>query len=69
MLLQQIHQQVLVNLLVFALDSPEYTLDVRGPVSTGTTALYVQGDARITGDLFVDDITFDDANDAGPHGH
>ena len=41
---------------------PEYTLDVRGPVSTGTTALYVQGDARITGDLFVDDITFDDAN-------
>ena len=41
---------------------PEYTLDVRGPVSTGATALYVQGDARITGDLFVDDITFDDAN-------
>ena len=41
---------------------PEYTLDVRGPVSTGTTALYVQGEARITGDLFVDDITFDDAN-------
>jgi len=40
---------------------PEYTLDVRGPVSTGATALYVQGDARITGDLFVDDITFDDA--------
>jgi len=40
---------------------PEYALDVRGPVSTGTTALYVQGDARITGDLFVDDITFDDA--------
>ena len=43
-------------------DLPEFTLDVRGPVSTGTTALYVQGDARITGDLFVDDITFDDAN-------
>ena len=42
-------------------DSPAYTLDVRGPVSTGTTALYVQGDARITGDLFVDDITFADA--------
>ena len=41
---------------------PEYTLDVRGPVSTGTTALYVYGDTRITGDLFVDDITFDDAN-------
>ena len=43
-------------------DLPEYTLDVRGPVSTGTTALYVYGDTRITGDLFVDDITFDDAN-------
>ena len=42
-------------------DLPEYTLDVRGPVSTGTTALYVHGDTRITGDLFVDDITFDDA--------
>ena len=24
--------------------------------------MYVQGDTRITGDLFVDDITFDDAN-------
>ena len=43
-------------------DLPEFTLDVRGPVSTGTTALYVYGDTRITGDLFVDDITFDDAN-------
>ena len=43
-------------------DLPEYTLDVRGPVSTGTTALYVYGDTRITGDLFVDDITFDDAS-------
>ena len=42
-------------------DLPEYTLDVRGPVSTGTTALYVYGDTRITGDLFVDDIPFDDA--------
>jgi len=42
-------------------DLPEFTLDVRGPVSTGTTALYVYGDTRITGDLFVDDITFDDA--------
>ena len=43
-------------------DLPEYTLDVRGPVSTGTTALYVYGDTRITGDLFVDVITVDDAN-------
>ena len=41
---------------------PAYLLDVRSPVSTGQTALYVQGDVRITGDLTVDDITFDDAN-------
>ena len=40
---------------------PEYLLDVRSPVSTGQTALYVQGDVRITGDLNVDDIVFDDA--------
>jgi len=41
--------------------APAYLLDVRSPVSTGQTALYVQGDVRITGDLSVDDITFDDA--------
>ena len=40
---------------------PAYLLDIRSPVSTGQTALYVQGDVRITGDLIVDDITFDDA--------
>ncbi len=40
---------------------PTYLLDVRSPVSTGQTALYVQGDVRITGDLSVDDITLDDA--------
>jgi hypothetical protein len=40
---------------------PQYLLDIRSPVSTGQTALYVQGDVRITGDLIVDDITFDDA--------
>ena len=39
--------------------SPAYLLDVRSPVSTGVTALYVQGDVRITGDLNVDDISFD----------
>jgi hypothetical protein len=39
---------------------PEYLLDVRSEVSTGTTALYVQGDVRITGDLNVDDITLTD---------
>jgi hypothetical protein len=40
---------------------PQYLLDIRSPVSTGQTALYVQGDVRITGDLSVDDITLDDA--------
>ena len=37
--------------------APAYLLDIRSPVSTGQTALYVQGDVRITGDINVDDIT------------
>ena len=41
--------------------SPQYLFHINSPVSTGRTALYVQGDVRITGDLSVDDITFDDA--------
>ena len=41
--------------------NPGFLLDVRSPVSTGQTALYVQGDVRITGDLAVDDISFDQA--------
>ena len=41
--------------------NPIYTLDVRSPVSTGQTALYVYGDMRVTGDISVDDITLDDA--------
>ena len=41
--------------------NPEYLLDIRSPVSTGQTALYVQGDVEISGDLIVDDISFDDA--------
>ena len=40
--------------------APEYLLDVRSGVSAGTTALYVQGDVRITGDLNVDDLTLSD---------
>jgi len=40
---------------------PQYLLDIRAPVSTGQTALYVQGDVIITGDLTLDDITLDDA--------
>ena len=39
---------------------PAYTLDVRGPVSTGTTALYVFGDMHVTGDLEIDDFTLDE---------
>lgn len=31
--------------------APAYLLDVRSPVSTGATALYVYGDARVTGNL------------------
>lgn len=41
---------------------PAYLLDVRSTTSTGTTALYVQGDVRVTGDLSVDDISFDQAS-------
>ena len=41
--------------------SPAYLLDVRSPVSTGQTALYVQGDMRVTGDINIDDINLDDA--------
>ena len=42
-------------------DQPAYLLDIRGPVSTGYTSLYVQGDVRLTGDLIADDLTFDQA--------
>ena len=41
---------------------PAYLLDVRSSVSTGQTALYVQGDMRVTGDINLDDITLDDAS-------
>jgi len=42
---------------------PEYLLDVRSPVSTGQTALYVQGDARITGDIDIEgDVSIDEIN-------
>jgi hypothetical protein len=40
---------------------PAYLLDIRSPVSTGQTALYIQGDVEITGDIRADDIVFDDA--------
>lgn len=41
---------------------PQYLLDVRSPVSTGQTALYVYGDLRVSGDINVDDINFDQAD-------
>ena len=41
--------------------SPAYLLDVRSPVSTGQTALYVYGDMRVTGDINLDDVVLDDA--------
>ncbi len=40
---------------------PAYLLDIRSPISTGQTALYVQGDIEITGDIRADDIFIDDA--------
>jgi hypothetical protein len=40
---------------------PAYLLDIRSPVSTGQTALYVQGDVEITGDIRADDLFIDDA--------
>ena len=42
--------------------SPQFRLDLRAPVSTGQTALYVYGDMRVTGDINLDDITLDDAS-------
>lgn len=50
-----------VGLTGFGTQSPAYIVDIRSPVSTGQTALYVQGDVRVTGDLYADDISFDQA--------
>ena len=44
---------------------PAYLLDVRSPVSTGQTALYVQGDVRITGDINLDDLRLDQLQVSG----
>lgn len=49
------------NSVGVGISTPEYLLDVRAPVSTGQTALYVYGDMRVTGDINLDDITLDDA--------
>jgi hypothetical protein len=51
--------------------NPAFLLDVRSPVSTGQTALYVKGDARITGnvnlegDINIDEITVRNINATG----
>ena len=45
--------------------NPAFLLDVRAPVSTGQTALYVQGDVRVTGDLNIDDISITNLNVSG----
>ena len=47
------------NLVGVGTSQPAYLLDVRTPVSTGQTALYVQGDMRVTGDINLDDINLD----------
>ena len=41
-----LNQQVGINS-----SSPQYTTDIIGPVSTGTTALYVFGDVEVTGNI------------------
>ena len=45
--------------------NPAFLLDVRAPVSTGQTALYVQGDVRVTGALNIDDISITNLNVSG----
>jgi hypothetical protein len=40
---------------------PAYLLDIRSPVLEGQTALYIQGDVEITGDIRADDFFIDDA--------
>lgn len=44
------------NLIGVGTYVPEYLLDVRSSVSTGTTALYIGGDAYVTGKLNSDNI-------------
>ena len=50
------------NMVGVGTSVPAFLLDVRSSVSTGQTALYVQGDMRVTGDINLDDITLDDAS-------
>jgi hypothetical protein len=41
---------------------PRFLLDIDTTTSTGTTAVYVRGDVKITGDLIVDDLILDQAS-------
>ena len=45
--------------------NPAYLLDIRSPVSTGQTALYVKGDVRFTGDLNIGDGSLISLNATG----
>ena len=47
--------------------NPIFPLDIRSSASTGTTALYVYGDMRVTGDINLDDISLDDVNATDLH--
>ena len=42
--------------------NPIFPLDIRCPVSTGQTALYVRGDAKVTGLLNVETVNFNSAS-------
>lgn len=41
---------------------PRFLLDIDATSSTGTTAVYIRGDVKITGDLSADDLIFDQAS-------
>jgi len=41
---------------------PRFLLDIDTTTSTGTTAVYIRGDVKITGDLSADDLIFDQAS-------
>ena len=53
------------NLIGVGTANPAFLLDIRSPVSTGQTALYVQGDIQVTGDVRADDISITNLNVSG----
>ena len=50
------------NSIGIGTELPRYLLDIRSPVSTGQTALYIQGDLKVTGDIRADDIFYNNSN-------